>query len=351
MKKNRGMRAPNHRLPLILFLPLLLQVSAPVSAQLSLDEGLQKIATDLATILEGGEIRKIAVVEFQDINGYPSAMGPFVVEELVTQLFIVRPGQFEIVERRQLAKVLQEQKLTSTGLFDEETISEIGKILGIQAIVTGSITDLGSSVRINTRAVAVETARVFAAASATVTADEVVQNLLRQPASPRAGAGTGARGGGSGAGPTTQPADVYFQNDFLRVTVSTIGVKLDDRDRDAYVTLSLVFENLTGSELRIADSSSCTLQLIDDRGVMYKVRDLAGLHCVSPGRAEAADYSSIGPSSRTTVVGRFLGLTENPGSRFALGGNLVRLVGNQYSSFSLGISGIQGPDPEAVAAE
>lgn len=336
---------PQRFLP-ILLLALVLGSGTPAQAQLSLDEGLQKIATDLATILEGGEIRKIAVVEFQDINGYPSAMGPFVVEELITHLFIVRPGQFEIVERRQLAKVLQEQKLTSTGLFDEETISQIGKILGIQAIVTGSITDLGSSVRINTRAVAVETARVFAAASATVTADEVVQNLLRQPASP--GAGSGA--GGGGVGPVTQPADVYFQNDFLRVTVSTIGVKLDDNGRDAYVTLSLLFENLTGSELRIADAENCTLRLIDDRGTVYHVDRLAGLRCVWPKRDGPEDYSSIGPTSRTTVVARFEGKTDMPGSRFALGGNLVRLVGDEYSSFSLGISGIQGPEPEAVAA-
>lgn len=76
------------------------RATGPAHAQVSLDEGLQQMASDLASTLEGSEIRKIAVVEFQDINGYPSALGPFIVEELVTQLFTVRPGRFEIVERR-----------------------------------------------------------------------------------------------------------------------------------------------------------------------------------------------------------------------------------------------------------
>lgn len=51
-------------------------------------------------------------------------------------------GSFRVVEREQLEKVLAEQKLTATGMIEPKTAAKIGRLLGAQIILTGSVTDL-----------------------------------------------------------------------------------------------------------------------------------------------------------------------------------------------------------------
>ncbi|QFR50059.1 hypothetical protein FJR48_10120 [Sulfurimonas lithotrophica] len=47
---------------------------------------------------------------------------------------------FELVSRRDMDKVLKEQKLQSSELMDEKTTTRVGKIVGAQAIINGEVT-------------------------------------------------------------------------------------------------------------------------------------------------------------------------------------------------------------------
>ncbi|MCK9203177.1 MAG: CsgG/HfaB family protein [Saccharofermentanaceae bacterium] len=51
-----------------------------------------------------------------------------------------RTNIFTVVERTQLEKVLQEQNLSNTGIVDDAQAATIGKVLGIDAIIMGSVT-------------------------------------------------------------------------------------------------------------------------------------------------------------------------------------------------------------------
>jgi len=46
---------------------------------------------------------------------------------------------FQVVERSQLEKILEEQALGQSGVVDQEQVAELGKMLGVQALVTGNI--------------------------------------------------------------------------------------------------------------------------------------------------------------------------------------------------------------------
>jgi hypothetical protein len=46
---------------------------------------------------------------------------------------------FDIVERTQLEQVMQEQKLGMSGLVDDSQAAQLGKVLGVDAIITGSV--------------------------------------------------------------------------------------------------------------------------------------------------------------------------------------------------------------------
>lgn len=79
-------------------------------------------------------IKRVAVIPFEcpDETIQSTATDVFMSEFLTLHMF-------EVIERRQLDKVLEEQKLGLTGALDTDTIKNIGKILGVDAVVIGSV--------------------------------------------------------------------------------------------------------------------------------------------------------------------------------------------------------------------
>jgi hypothetical protein len=51
-----------------------------------------------------------------------------------------RTNVFQIVERSQIARVMQELQLAQTGMIDEAQAAQVGKMLGVNAIITGTVT-------------------------------------------------------------------------------------------------------------------------------------------------------------------------------------------------------------------
>ncbi|WP_447972888.1 hypothetical protein [Nitrospira sp. Kam-Ns4a] len=73
-----------------------------------LEEGVKDLAGKITKSMIEKGTRKIAIVDFSDLNGSVTALGQFMAEALTTQLFMLAPGKFEIVERRQLLKLEEE---------------------------------------------------------------------------------------------------------------------------------------------------------------------------------------------------------------------------------------------------
>ena len=84
---------------------------------------------------------RVAVMNFENNSTWSywgDNLGHAAADELVTQLF--RTGSFSLVERAQLEAVLAEQNLGQSGLVNPNQAAEIGRLLGVQLILTGSIT-------------------------------------------------------------------------------------------------------------------------------------------------------------------------------------------------------------------
>jgi curli biogenesis system outer membrane secretion channel CsgG len=64
-------------------------------------------------------------------------------DTLVTEL--VKSGKFSVIEREKLNLVLQEHQLSASGAVSSKTAVELGKLLGVQLIVTGSVSEFGVS--------------------------------------------------------------------------------------------------------------------------------------------------------------------------------------------------------------
>jgi hypothetical protein len=75
----------------------------------------------------------------------------------------------QIVERDRLTEILAEQAMEWTGLFDLSSAAELGRLLGVEGVLIGSITDQGESLAIRGRLVDVETAQSMTGASSSIT--------------------------------------------------------------------------------------------------------------------------------------------------------------------------------------
>ncbi len=84
---------------------------------------------------------RVAVMNFENNSSWHywgDNLGAAAADELVTQLF--ETGKFSLIERSQLDAVLAEQNLGQSGRVNPSQAADIGRLLGVQLILTGSIT-------------------------------------------------------------------------------------------------------------------------------------------------------------------------------------------------------------------
>ena len=60
---------------------------------------------------------------------------------LVTEL--VKSGKYRVIEREQLAAIMQEKHLSLSGDMDPRTAIQFGKMLGVEYLIAGAVTELG----------------------------------------------------------------------------------------------------------------------------------------------------------------------------------------------------------------
>jgi TolB-like protein len=120
------------------------------------------IAEKFALAAAKNQIKRVAIVPFVAVHGGETFSGSVVAERLVS--LTASRGDLEVIERKLLKHVMHEQKLESFGVIDPSTIRALGKILGVDAIVTGTVLELrNGSVEINARLIDSQTAKVLAA--------------------------------------------------------------------------------------------------------------------------------------------------------------------------------------------
>lgn len=168
----------NNILFYIMALFLVLYIPSISFSQVSLEEGMAELSKQIASKASQQHKTTIAVIEFSDLQGIITDLGRFLAEELITRLYSTE--KFKVIERLLLNRVISEQKLNLSGIVDPKSARELGKLLGVDAIVSGTITDLVRSVRINARLISTQTGEIFAVASTEILKDDAIMNLIGQ---------------------------------------------------------------------------------------------------------------------------------------------------------------------------
>ena len=103
---------------------------------------------------------KTAVVEFTERGNLDVQDAGSIIAEWITTA-LNKTGAFEVYERLSLEKLMEEHKMGMSGLLDESTIAQIGKMRGVQAIVTGSVLKFGDIVSVTAKLIDTETAQII----------------------------------------------------------------------------------------------------------------------------------------------------------------------------------------------
>jgi len=120
-----------------------------------------------------GERLTIAILPF-DTKGIGGDLGEIDLLDKLTTAFY-NMNRFKVIERAQLEQILNEQKLGMSGIVDVSTAAQIGKGMGVDAVVCGSIARAGNTASIDARLVDTETAAI-------ITAQDAYANGINLPA-------------------------------------------------------------------------------------------------------------------------------------------------------------------------
>jgi len=143
---------------------------------------LAKITKKVMAIQEGDkvyqEIKKvtrIAITEFtygDEFNDFTRNLQDILYTNLIQK-------GMTVVEREKINQVLEELGKSFSGMIDFSTAAEIGKMLGVEAIVVGTVADMGNSVDLRARLVDVEKGAAITAAQTDVVKDPSIMELLK----------------------------------------------------------------------------------------------------------------------------------------------------------------------------
>jgi TolB-like protein len=103
----------------------------------------------------------IAIKDFEVIMGRNEEVAKYVQEDVTTAL--VNSGQFNVVERSKLQSVLDELAMAQTGLINAAGAKQIGKLLGADIVLTGTLAATGDEWNVNLRLINTETGLIAAA--------------------------------------------------------------------------------------------------------------------------------------------------------------------------------------------
>lgn len=153
--------------------------TAQVQAAESLDTAVEAIAQRFVDSRDNeAEPIRIAVTAFVQSDRKTTQFTNLLMIALTGKMVQLSSGKFRVIERAQLETALAEIQLSDVPIFDRDTAQELGKFLGVDALIVGEITPLSDIVRLDARMIDVETIETVEQAYQWVPLTPTVQRQL-----------------------------------------------------------------------------------------------------------------------------------------------------------------------------
>lgn len=249
---------------------LLMVSSVPVGADTYDAEMVKMAKTIAASFDQKQQIKTIAVLDFTDLQGTVTELGKFLAEELSADL-VMGQKQFDVIDRANLKRLLDENKLSRSGLVDPEAIKRLGKMAGADALVTGTVTPLGNSLRVSARIINTETARIVGAAQANIDKTPEISELLRARVVDSGNSGGVAAPSSDNAKTPAKKAKLTYEDKSFRATVASASFDKSSNQ----ITILIDFTALPDDLCLAAESAS--MLAIDEFGGQWNLVRMVGI--------------------------------------------------------------------------
>jgi len=152
----------------------------PATPSFSYEREIANLTSILSAEIAKSGKKSLAVVDFTDLQGQVNELGRFIAEEMsgnMTQLS--QTSGIDVLDRNHIKRILEEQKLSMSGLVDPRTIKKVGRLAGTDIIITGTITPFGDSIRVSCKAIDTETGKVIGSARGDIAKTATIADLLK----------------------------------------------------------------------------------------------------------------------------------------------------------------------------
>ncbi|HYL93965.1 MAG TPA: CsgG/HfaB family protein [Alphaproteobacteria bacterium] len=274
--------------------------------------------------------KRVAVLDFEygtvqssvsAIYGTNQDVGKGITDMLVEKL--VKDGKYSVIERKALDKILAEQNFSNSDRANPATAQKIGQILGVDAVIMGSITKFGrddksksfGGLGVGPRAFGLggikkNEAKAVCAISARLvdtTTGEILAAVTGEGESKRSGTsliGAGGGGGGAGAGGFDSHASNFGQTllgEAITEAVTNVGAQLDASATnlpERKVEVSGLVADVSGNVLIVNIGSKTGLKVGDKLEISRAVRTVKD---PATGKVLKTVTSKIGDATVTEI--------------------------------------------------
>ncbi|MCK4803922.1 MAG: VWA domain-containing protein [Spirochaetes bacterium] len=148
----------------------------PVSDDRDIYDHLNNLFQEMVLDLESRKPGNIAVTPFTLRDGRSAQLVDLINK--TAESVLVELNQFNILERELIDEILEEQELSLADLIETDRAIEVGELLSVDYILTGTIIEMRGSLVIFSRVINVETAAIESVGQVIVPRDEKVNAML-----------------------------------------------------------------------------------------------------------------------------------------------------------------------------
>ena len=130
---------------------------------LSEDDAVKKLAEDINDKKKTYENKKLSIYNFCNLEGKETEEGKRISKKLLGNL--IQKGGLKFIERAELDRMLKERGIEQTGIVDTEMVTETGKVFPVDAIITGTVSQIDNKGEITAKIVNISSGEIYFAST------------------------------------------------------------------------------------------------------------------------------------------------------------------------------------------
>ncbi len=136
------------------------------------------IALELASASGALPGRTVAVVPFETAVGQDRDFARYASDKITHELVLT--GKLTLVERSKIARVMGEQEFSASGAMSADSVSKLGKLLAVDALVFGTVSRASGGNELLVRMIDIRTGSILKSVARTVISGETASGIRRE---------------------------------------------------------------------------------------------------------------------------------------------------------------------------